>query len=316
MRRSFIYILGTVAFLLLFSLLLPKFREPQVQPSDRTKVVPHFDHVVVVMGENKNYSDIVGSSSAPTFNRLLPNGALATNFYASTHPSIGNYFMLIMGSTVTNDDKFQRTLTQDSLVRILQESGATWKSYIQGMPYAGYLGDDSDAYIQHHNPMSYLSDVRESREQMLSMVPIEEFSSDVLKGILPTFSLVVPDNQHNGHDCGSAPSGCSESDKLKNFDAWIAKNIVPLLQQPLLRDHALVILTWDEARTSDARNGGGRIPVLFLGKGVAAGKQFESFAQFEHLLRTIVDALGLPRAPGAAAMAAPMAEAFRAVDQK
>ncbi|MFI9597755.1 alkaline phosphatase family protein [Nonomuraea sp. NPDC052265] len=68
--------------------------------------VPQFDHVVIVMFENKNYSTIKGGSSAPYLNSLASQGTLFTNSFGVTHPSQPNYIALFSGSQqgVTNDD--------------------------------------------------------------------------------------------------------------------------------------------------------------------------------------------------------------------
>ena len=52
--------------------------------------VPVFDHIVLVMFENHAYSQINGSSSAPTFNSLASQGAKFTQAYGVTHPSEPN----------------------------------------------------------------------------------------------------------------------------------------------------------------------------------------------------------------------------------
>ncbi|HEV2376094.1 MAG TPA: alkaline phosphatase family protein, partial [Streptosporangiaceae bacterium] len=69
--------------------------------------VPRFDHLVVVVMENKNYSDIIGRpDEAPYINSLATGGALFSNSFAVTHPSQPNYLALFSGSTqgVTSDD--------------------------------------------------------------------------------------------------------------------------------------------------------------------------------------------------------------------
>ena len=48
-------------------------------------------HVVVIVMENKEYGDVIGSSSAPYVNRLARRYGLATNSYGVSHPSLPNY---------------------------------------------------------------------------------------------------------------------------------------------------------------------------------------------------------------------------------
>ena len=72
--------------------------------------VPQFGHVVMVLEENHSYSEVVGNSAMPYLNSLAAQYGLATQYFANTHPSIGNYFMLTTGQLVTNDDAFTGTL--------------------------------------------------------------------------------------------------------------------------------------------------------------------------------------------------------------
>src|SRR6266704_3219565 len=62
-------------------------------------------HVFIVVEENHSYSSVIGSSEMPYLNRLATTYAYAKGYYANTHPSIGNYFILTAGENVTNDDR-------------------------------------------------------------------------------------------------------------------------------------------------------------------------------------------------------------------
>src|SRR2546421_10188372 len=100
-------------------------------------------HVVLVVEENHDYSQVIGDSLAPFLNSLATQYGLATQYYADTHPSIGNYFMLTTGQIETNDDSFSGTVSDDNIVRRLTAAGKSWKSYAQSLPGTGYTGGDS-----------------------------------------------------------------------------------------------------------------------------------------------------------------------------
>ena len=68
--------------------------------------VPLSSHVFLVLEENHSYSNVIGNSSMPYLNGLASKYGLATKYYANTHPSIGNYFMLTAGQIITNNDGF------------------------------------------------------------------------------------------------------------------------------------------------------------------------------------------------------------------
>ena len=77
-----------------------------------------FGHIFVLIEENREYSNVVGDTvHAPWFNSLIRRYGLATNAWADTHPSIGNYFMLTTGQVFTNNDSYTGTFSGDNLVR-------------------------------------------------------------------------------------------------------------------------------------------------------------------------------------------------------
>src|ERR1700730_7303128 len=100
-----------------------------------------FNHVVVVIEENHDYNEVIGNPSAPIFNALANYYGVATQYYANTHPSIGNYFMLTTGQILTNDDTQTPDsfpVSVDNVVRELLAAGKTWKSYTADLPASGY----------------------------------------------------------------------------------------------------------------------------------------------------------------------------------
>ena len=64
--------------------------------------MPSFDHVVVIVFENKDESQVIGSRDAPTFTQLGHRYVRLTRYTAITHPSLPNYLALISGSTTTS----------------------------------------------------------------------------------------------------------------------------------------------------------------------------------------------------------------------
>ncbi len=81
------------------------------------------------MEENHSFNEVIGNSAMPYLNGLAKSYVLATNYYAVTHPSIGNYFSLTTGRIITNNDSFSSTVYVDNIVRHLIAAGKTWKEY-------------------------------------------------------------------------------------------------------------------------------------------------------------------------------------------
>lgn len=64
-----------------------------------TPKLPHPDKIVIVMMENKDYGEIVGSANAPFINNsLIKGGLLYSNSHAIEHPSQPNYLDFFSGS--------------------------------------------------------------------------------------------------------------------------------------------------------------------------------------------------------------------------
>jgi len=261
--------------------------------------MPKSNHVVVVLEENHGYSSIIGNSAMPYLNSLAAKNALATQYYANTHPSIGNYLMMTTGQIITNNDGYSSTISADNMVRHLLTAGKTWKSYAEGLPSVGYTGGDTGSYVRHHNPFSYFSDVRNSSVEKLNLVPFTQFASDLNNNRLPDFSFVVPNLNNDGHN-----------GTLGQADSWLQTHIAPLLSNPAFQQDGILIIVFDEALTSDATHGGGHVAAVMVGPGVKKGFKSTALYQHQNLLRTVMDALGVNSYPGAAATAKDMADLF------
>ena len=263
--------------------------------------VPASNHVYVVVLENTSYGSVIGSSLMPNLNRMANTYGLATNYYADTHPSIGNYFEMTTGQIITNDDTFSSTVSADNIVRHLLTAGKTWKEYSENIPNVGYTGGDSGLYVQHHNPLSYFSDVR-GTAQANNLVPFSQLNTDIKAGTLPNFGFIVPNNCDDAHDCG-----------LDTADTWLQNNIFnTLLQSAPFQSggDGLLFVVFDEADQSDPTNGGGQVVCVLIGPKVKNAYQGGTFYQHQSLLRTVNDSLGLTNF-GDATSAPAMAEFFK-----
>lgn len=271
--------------------------------------LPVFGHAVIVLEENHNY-DQVDTASMPYLMSLVPHGGLATQYYANTHPSIGNYFMLTNGTVASNDDNFAGIITGDNIARALTGAGKSWKAYMESVPGQGYLGGDVYPYARHHNPFAYFSDVLDSSAQAAGIVPLGQLFADMGSGSLPSFALIIPNRLNDAHDCpGNAPV-CDDSAKLAAADGWLRAHIAPLMASRAFANGVLII-TFDEGLETDLSNGGGQVATVLVGASVKARFQSTTFYQHQSTLRLILDLLKVGDHPGASAGAPSMAEFFR-----
>ncbi len=246
----------------------------------------------------------------PYLNSLASKYGLALNYYANTHPSIGNYFMITTGTIVTNDDTFTATVSSDNLVRQFVKDGKSWKSYAESIPSVGYLGGDSYPYLKRHVPLSYFSDLVGNSSLAQNIVPFSSFPTDLAAGNLPNFSFITPNAEHDAHDCPSGGSLCTLSDRLATADTWLQTNIAPLIASSAFSD-TLLIIVFDEAETIDITNGGGHVAAIIISPKAKSGFQGTGHYQHQNLERLIGDALGLSAVPGAGSGAGSMAEFFQ-----
>jgi|GraSoiStandDraft_46_1057282.scaffolds.fasta_scaffold08588_3 phosphatidylinositol-3-phosphatase len=266
--------------------------------SSTASVIPASSHVFLVVEENHSYSSVIGSSSMPYLNSLASKYALATQYYANTHPSIGNYFMLSAGQIITNNDGLCGTLTQDNVVRHLLTAGKTWKAYVDSLPKTGYTGCDVYPYVKHHNPLAYFSDVANSTQKN-NLVPFTKLASDLANQSLPQFSFIVPNMLHDGHD-GS----------LSAADSWLKTNIAPLIASPTFQKDGILVILFDESTGSDKQHGGGHVAAVVIGPKVKRGYKSTTLYQHQNTLKTLMNALGVSSYPGASGSAPAMADMF------
>ncbi len=260
---------------------------------------PQFSHVILVVEENHGFSEVIGNGEMPYLNGLVSKYGLATQYFANTHPSIGNYFMLTTGQIVTNDDGFTGTIDADNLVRELRPAGKTWKSYAESLPSQGFTGAGEFPYKKGHNPFAYLTDVLNDSSQTQNLVSMPQFNSDVAANQLPSFSFVVPNELNNAHD-GS----------LAAADQWLQQNIGRLIASSSFQNNGLLIITFDEANFDDVSHGGGHIATVIISPKAKAGYRSTTFYQHQSTLRLILQGLGINKFPGAASGAPEMGEFF------
>ena len=263
------------------------------------------NHIVLVIEENQSYATVVGNTSDwSNLNNLMSNGALATNYYANSHPSIGNYFMLTTGQLLTTDDSSTTVWNVDNLARRMLASGVSFKIYAEGITQ-GYLGGNAGLYLIRHNPFAMLSDVADNPQVANQCIwPFAQFAADLASGTLPDFSYIVPnvdDDAHNGTP--------------QQADAWLQTNVIAALSNSSAfasGGDGILIVDFDEAADSDTAYGGGHVAAVFWGPSVRVDFTQTSATVYQHqsMLRTVMETLGLSDPPGAAASAPSMSEFF------
>jgi hypothetical protein len=260
-------------------------------------------HVFVVVMENHSYNEVWNTSSSPYITSLGNSFARATNYHATTHPSLPNYLDLYGGSNygITTDCNPSTSChsTAVNLADNLDAKGLTWKGYMESMPSPCYL-TTSGTYAPKHNPMVYFDDIYTNATRCKAHdVPYTALATDLAsKSTTPNYSLIVPNLCNDMHDC-SVTTG----------DTWLKNNLPAILNSPACTvDKCLLILTWDEDDSSQSN----QVLTIFAGSaaktgGVTSGVSYTHFS----MLRTVENIFGLPTQTSNDAGASPMNDLLR-----
>lgn len=247
-------------------------------PGGPARPLPHLDHVVVVVEENRSYNDIIGAADAPYLNALAAQGAVFTGSYAIAHPSQPNYLALFAGSTFgITSDACPQVLTGPNLANELLTRGLTFTGFSEDLPQAGYsgcfAGDNSSIplYARKHAPWVNFANMPTDASQPLNSFPADDFAR------LPSVAFVVPNQLHDMH-----------SGSIAAADSWLQQHLDAYAQWAP-QHNSLLIVTWDE----DDRSADNHIPTLFVGAHVQPGQYGETINHYD-VLRTIEALFGLP----------------------
>lgn len=236
--------------------------------------LPRPDHVVVVIEENRGYSQIMNKLNLNSYiHTLTKRGMLFTQSYGVTHPSQPNYLALFSGSTqgIINN-ACPNTFSSDNLATVLRDAGLSFASFSESLPGVGDLSCMSGAYQRKHNPLSNWQGTRLPAGLNMRFA---DFPQDFSK--LPTISFVIPDQDHDMHDGSFIAAG-----------NWLETHIAPYIEWAM-QHNSLLILTWDE----DNYREDNRIATLLVGPMVKAGSSDQRIDHY-NVLRTLLDFYDLP----------------------
>jgi hypothetical protein len=256
--------------------------EPQSLPAAASppRQFPHPTRVAVIVLENRSYEEVIGSASAPYINGLARRGALATRYYAISHPSLPNYIALTGGSVFgIKNDCSNCDAPGPNVVGQLDRAGISWKAYFEEMDSNSRPGSITHEYNPHYNPFVYYETVRGTPKDRARIVGFDGLNSDLKGGRLPRFAWIAPGVLHDGHN-----STLAEADLY-------ASQLVPKVLRAL-GPKGILYLTWDEGGPNDWRGvpgqkGGGRVALIAAGGGARQHTRTAVPANHYALLRTI-----------------------------
>ncbi|MEA2780288.1 MAG: phosphatidylinositol-3-phosphatase [Rhodospirillaceae bacterium] len=273
--------------------------------------LPVYDHIVIVVEENKDYDEIIGNPEAPYINKLKAEGASLSRMYGEEHVSEGNYFWLFSGSNQGvgfGNAMPSRPLTASNLGQQLIANGFSFKGYAESLPAIGSLAVYSPMtctiyrtclYARKHVPWASFANLPNGPTVGTSSnLRFIDFPAPADYDGLPTVAFVIPNLSNDMHD-GSVRAG----------DQWLEAHLDAYYRWAKSHN-SLLILTVDESHDRPGYNGftdfrlhpgdelskalQNRIATIFVGAHVKPGDYPEGDGVTHvNILRTIEAMYGL-----------------------
>ena len=242
-----------------------------------------FDHVVVLMMENRALVDICGFKIPPPCNGNMTSSKPATPFMANTAnnytiatqytsvftplTSAPNYVALIGGSTFNCSSGGcggAGTITASNLVDRLVSDNLSWKAYFENYPSSsGCFSTGPAPYDGLHNPFIWFNDIYHNSTRCANLVNANPSACTITDCVLindlngpnpPSYAWLTPNDCNNSHgsdvctDTGClSPSSTYRTACIIGGDNYL-KGLVPLiLNSTVFRtQRSALFITFDE----------------------------------------------------------------------
>jgi phospholipase C len=244
--------------------------------------IPAIRHVFVIVLENKSYSETWGPSpGAPYLGTTLRDmGNLLTEYYATSHDSLGNYISMVSGQPANPVTQADCVATYENvspptvangiatgtgcvypssvgtIATQLETAGLTWKGYMEsmaqpcqhpqlGQPDPNVVATATSLYATRHNPFVYFQAITGSPSCADDDVALTQLPVDLAKvSTTPNYSFITPNLCDDGHDATCAAGGPAGFDGINAFlETWVPK----ILDAPAYKKNGLLLITFDEA---------------------------------------------------------------------
>ena len=240
-------------------------------PTPTVSASHRWQHVVVVIEENRDAGHILGRPDAPYLNAIAKAGLDFTDMHGETHPSQPNYLALLSGSTQSStDDSCPHIYRGPTLASQLLGKRMSFAGYSESLPRTGFAGCVAYPYARKHAPWVDFDTVPGAVSRPLTAMPADY-------SLLPTVSFVIPNLLNDMHD-GTVARG----------DDWLRRHLGGYVVWA--RTHrSMLLVTWDEDEGSAANH----IATIAVGDGITAGT-WPAHANHYTLLAVLEHSFGLP----------------------
>ena len=208
------------------------------------------------MMENRSYSEVVGSPSAPFQTQLSKSYETLTNYFGIGHYSLDNYLAALSGQfySWSTGDCTPGPSCQSldpTLATQLDNAQIPWDAYLGSMPYAcdqtNYdNGTPGHSYGVRHNPFVYFPSLVKNDCQKIQ--PSSQLLPDLNSSSAPDFAWFSPEICHDGggdEPCASIAAG----------DAFLSVEIPAIQATKWYAQGGVIVLTYDEGNGSGQGQG-------------------------------------------------------------
>ena len=259
-----------------------------------------YNHIFVIVEENRSYNDIIGDHNAPNINAWASTYGSATEYFGAIHPSEGNYVAMVGGNSYGIADDalwMNHRVNQPNIVDQLEQAGLSWKGYFENLPSPGYTGmfADGELYAAKHNGFLNFDDINGNPTRLNKLVPYTTFTQDLAANTVPNFSFIVPnqcDDMHGLTQCRNNQTN------IQVADSWAATTVAAIRRSQAWRTgNNAIVLYWDEGVSPqgccDADPGGGQVPAIVITNNGPRGVTDGNPGNHYSMLATIQQAFGL-----------------------
>ncbi len=216
----------------------------------------------------------------------------------------------------------------ETIANQLEDAGLSWREYAEDMnakappgmetpcrhPAVGSPDDTQraevgDQYATRHNPFVYFHSIIDFPTCAANVVDFSHLRHDLKhERTTPNYSFITPNLCNDGHD---SPCVDGEPGGLVSANDFLKRTVPRILRSPAYKHHGLLIVTFDEAETSDAccneqsgpnttspglfGPGGGRTGTVLLSPCIKPGTVDNRSFNHYSMLRSIEDNFQLPR---------------------
>jgi hypothetical protein len=250
--------------------------------TDASQPPSEWDHVVLLVMENKSYQQIITSSkfasSATYIRSLAAQCGLATNYWSVFPKSLPNYVALASGSTQGLTADVKPADNQIDAPSIYSQLGSDWLALHEGEKKPCWTRN-GNLYTVNHNAALYFSNIHDAcLQQALPLGPTPDLSH--------RFTLIVPNLLHDMH---ATSTTTTNAERIAAGDSFL-EGFVPLLtgSQQYMDGKTAIFITWDEGQSTNLQ-----VPLIVISPHTGVGATDNTKYDHYSLVRAMQEMMGL-----------------------